>query len=63
MNGAHNGKGHAPGNTAEAFANAVKDAWEDAKKNDAEPGTYEITKIFVVTSNPINEYRVEIQKV
>ena len=33
------------------------------RSNDTEPGTYEIKKIFVETSNPINEYRVQIKKV
>ena len=46
----------------QAFADAVKNAWEDAKGKTG-PGTYEIKKIFVETSNPINEYRVQIKKV
>lgn len=62
MNGDHDGEGHGHGDTAQAFADAVKNAWEDAKGKTG-PGTYEIKKIFVETTNPINEYRVQIKKV
>ena len=62
MNGDHDGVGRAPGSDEKAFADAVKNAWEDAKGKTG-PGTYEIKKIFVETSNPINEYRVQIKKV
>ena len=63
MNGDHDGEGKALGGDAHAFAEAVKNAWEDAKAKGKSPGTYEIKKIEVVTSNPINEYRVKIKKV
>ena len=63
MNGDFDGEGRAVGNDEKAFAKAVQNAWEDAKNNNKDPGDYEIKKIFVKTSNPINEYRVQIKKV
>jgi hypothetical protein len=63
VNGDHDGEGRGHGDDARAFADAVKNAWEDAKGKGHGPGTYEIKKIFVETSNPINEYRVQVKKI
>ena len=49
--------------TAPDFHEAVKAAWENAKtKPGNTPGDYEVKKIFVVTENPIREYRVTVKK-
>ena len=41
---------------------AAENAWADAKRKNNPAGEYEIKKIFVVTENPIREYRVAIKK-
>lgn len=41
---------------------AAEKAWENAKGKGNAAGEYEIKKIFVVTENPIREYRVVIKK-
>ena len=58
----HDGEGIGHGSDAEAFAKACQNAWEDAKNKHKDPGEYEIKKIFIKTSNPINEYRVQIKR-
>lgn len=44
------------------FKAAAEKAWEDAKAKGNTPGEYRVKDIFVITENPIREYRVVIKK-
>ena len=44
------------------FKTAAENAWENAKSKNNPKGEYEVKKIFVLTENPIREYRVIIKK-
>ncbi len=41
----------------DTFEAATDDAWKKAKDHGKEPGLYKVKHIFVLTENPIREYR------
>ena len=44
------------------FKSAAEEAWKNAKSKNNPPGEYKVKDIFVITENPIREYRVIIKK-
>ena len=52
------GTGHAT--KQEGLDQALENAWEDAKKNGGQPGTYVVERIEVDCQNPIHSYTVII---
>jgi hypothetical protein len=52
------GTGHA--SKQDGLDAALENAWEDAKKNGGQPGTYVVERIEIDCRNPIHSYTVII---
>jgi hypothetical protein len=44
----------------ETIRDAANDAWEKAKRAGKEPGWYKVKTLYVLTENPVREYKVTI---